>query len=75
MEIGEYKTITDIRIMTNRNPLVAKLANLEVSQGFEVTGEEGERINWMMSYAAKGTTKRFGRKRLGTLHYLVFRKA
>lgn len=75
--VSEFKEVdlSIVRVRGSRHPIIAKLLNLEVGQGFEVKGEERGKIAHLVSVEGKKTKRSFGTKRLGPEHYLVYRYA
>jgi hypothetical protein len=76
MELSKISSVdlSSIRIKPRRSPLRTKIEALEIGQGFEVTGVERSDISLYVS-AMKKEGRSISTKRLGDLHYLVFRYA
>lgn len=76
-ELSAIKSVdlSAIKVTTGRSPVQTKLLSLEIGQGFEIKGMERSDLSNLLSAVGKRDRRKFSSKKLGTLHYLIFRRA
>lgn len=76
-ELSAIKSVdlSTIKAPSSRSPVATKLLSLEVGQGFEIKGVERNELSNLLTSTGKRDRRKFSCKKLGTLHYLIFRRA
>ena len=76
-ELSAIKSVdlSSVRVRTDRSPFTTKTLSLEVGQGFEVEGRERSDISAQISALGRKEKRSFATKKIGELHYLVYRYA
>lgn len=76
-EVSAIKPVdlSAIKAKSSRSAVATKLLSLEVGQGFEVKGVERNDLTSLLTFNGKRERRSFSSKKLGALHYLVFRTA
>lgn len=77
MELSSIKSVdinAMVRVGALRGPLTTKCLSLNVGEGFEVKGKAREELQYALAQAKKEGMV-LGTRKLGSLHFLIFRRS